>query len=435
MGTEIAISFSSLRTQLENEKSSLFKIDENIKKIVQTSGRFPNDRFNPTGHYTRGGHQQIGGRNSFSDYKNQKNDDQFGKRKNETKTVFSRLSARVQDSDGEDDGPGIKRAKVPSAVSRELPSRAAVLRAQGDDEQARTRNRRIFGSLLGTLQKFKQEEIGLQTKEEKKAQVERKIEEQARLEKEREQKERKTLFAEREHKKATIKALEAKMARVQEFEKWEASQKSLANFILTKAKPHVYWLPKKMTDKATEKLNSSRKFHEKYMIKKRQELQDELLRIEQRCLRSRGPGTKENEPNNTHHEEEKEHEKAPLENSEVVIKNEEEEDKGRKRNKFAMDVDEKEKEDSDADDRHEEASTDKPQEASTANPQEENVTEEDKMDANTEEESKTETVKETEPEDVKENLESSKESTTEEITNNESQDVEMKDPVEKAEHS
>lgn len=43
MGTEVAVSFSTLRAQLENEKSSLFKIDENIKKIVQTTGRF-NDR-------------------------------------------------------------------------------------------------------------------------------------------------------------------------------------------------------------------------------------------------------------------------------------------------------------------------------------------------------------------------------------------------------
>lgn len=70
----------------------------------------------------------------------------------------------MHDSDGEDDGPGVKRVRVPSAVCRELPTRAAVLRAQGDDEQARKRNRRIFGSLLGTLQKFKQEEIVLQTK-------------------------------------------------------------------------------------------------------------------------------------------------------------------------------------------------------------------------------------------------------------------------------
>ena len=79
-----------------------------------------------------------------------------------TKYILYRLSARVPDSDGEEDGP--KRTRMSSAVSRELPTRAAVLRAQGDDEQARTRNRRIFSSLLGTLQKFKQEEIVLQTK-------------------------------------------------------------------------------------------------------------------------------------------------------------------------------------------------------------------------------------------------------------------------------
>ncbi|XP_041968853.1 pinin [Aricia agestis] len=298
MGTEIAVSFSTLRAQLENEKSSLFKIDENIKKIVQTTGRFNNDRFNATGDYSRGA-PRLGGRNSYPDasnnYNNYKNDEQFNKRKHETKTVFSRLSARVNDSDGEEDGPGAKRVRMPSAVSRELPTRAAVLRAQGDDEQARTRNRRIFGSLLGTLQKFKQEEIVLQTKEDKKAQVERKIEEQARMEKEREQKERKTLFAEREQKKATIKALEAKMGRVQEFEKWEASQKCLGNFILTKAKPHIYWIPKKMSEKAAEKLESSTKLHEKYLARKRVELQEELQRIEQRCLRVRGPGRDEQE--------------------------------------------------------------------------------------------------------------------------------------------
>ncbi|XP_059047908.1 pinin [Achroia grisella] len=346
MGTEIAISFSNLRAQLENEKSSLYKIDENIKRIQIT--RFPNDRFNnSSGDYARGAPRQLG-RNSFPEAgNNYKNDDQFNKRKHETKTVFSRLSARVHDSDGEDDGPGNKRARVPSAVCRELPTRAAVLRAQGDDEQARTRNRRIFGSLLGTLQKFKQEEIVLQTKEDKKAQVERKIEEQARLEKEREQKERKTLYAEREHKKANIKALEAKMARVQEFEKWEASQKSLGNFILTKARPHVYWLPKKMTDKATEKLNSSRKFHEKCMIRKRQELQEELQRIEQRCLRMRGPGAKENDPESTHNDHK---------DSEALDHEMTEDEKGSKRNKFAMDADEKDKDDSDADDRQEDAS-------------------------------------------------------------------------------
>ncbi|KAJ2944722.1 hypothetical protein O0L34_g4080 [Tuta absoluta] len=351
MGTEVALSFSALRAQLESEKSSLFKIDENIKKIVQSSGRFPNnDRFNPSGDYSRGG-SRLGGRHSFPE--NGKSEDLFGKRKHETKTVFSRLSARAHDSDGEDDGPGGKRARMPSAVTRELPTRAAVLRAQGDDEQARKRNRRIFGSLLGTLQKFKQEEIVLQTQEDKKAQVERKIEEQARLEKEQAQKERKTLFQERDQKKAAIKALEAKMGRVQEFERWEASQKNLGNFILTKVKPHIYWLPKKMSDKANEKLTSSRKFHEKCMTKKRQELQEELVRIEQRCLR-RGPQAKENDPANETHDETNT-EKRPRNDSETSQQREQADgdDKGRKRDKFAMDVDDKEE--SDGEDRHEEA--------------------------------------------------------------------------------
>lgn len=40
----MAVSFSSLRAQLENEKSSLFKIDENIKKIHVSGRSFSNDR-------------------------------------------------------------------------------------------------------------------------------------------------------------------------------------------------------------------------------------------------------------------------------------------------------------------------------------------------------------------------------------------------------
>ncbi|XP_047536928.1 pinin [Vanessa atalanta] len=383
MGTEIAISFSTLRAQLESEKSSLYKIDENIKKIVQTSGRF-SDRFNGPADYTRGG-SRLGGRNAYPDVANNyKNEDQ-SKRKHETKTVFSRLSARFNDSDGEDDGPGPKRNKVPSTVCRELPTRAAVLRAQGDDEQARKRNRRIFGSLLGTLQKFKQEEIVMQTKEDKRALVEKKIEEQARLEKERELKERKTLFAERDHKKATIKALEAKMARVHEFEKWEASQQCLSNFILTRTKPHIYWLPKKISEKATERLNSSRKFHESYMARKREELQDELQRIEHRCLRPRGPGAKENDLENHHRN--YVFEKSP------IIEEIKQEDRGRKRDKFAMDVDEKDRDESDGEDRHNEVQE---------NEAEKIESDENKMDTSTEQQTISETEEAINKEDTNE---------------------------------
>lgn len=94
--------------------------------------------------------------------------------------------------------------------------------------------------------------------EDKKAQVEKKIEEQARQEREREIQERKSLFAERVHKKATIKALEVKMTRLNEFEKWENTQKCLENFILTDTKPHIYWLPKNMNKATSDKLQASR---------------------------------------------------------------------------------------------------------------------------------------------------------------------------------
>lgn len=81
------------------------------------------------------------------------------------------------------------------------------------------------------------------------------------------------------------------------------------------------------------------------MAKKRQELQEELQRIEQRCLRVRG--AKENEPDAS--QEDKEQQKLKdSETSEHDVKDE----KGRKRNKFAMDVDEKEREDSDGEDRN-----------------------------------------------------------------------------------
>lgn len=50
---------------------------------------------------------------------------------------------------------------LPSRVfttATEAPSRQEVMAAQAVDEQSKQRNKRMFGALVGTLQKFRKEE-------------------------------------------------------------------------------------------------------------------------------------------------------------------------------------------------------------------------------------------------------------------------------------
>lgn len=166
------------------------------------------------------------------------------KRKMETKSVFSRLSGPPNHKDDE-------KPKLNSRIIRELPTKEEIVEAQGSDPASRARNRRMFGSLLGTLQKFCQEESRLKNKEEKKAKIERKLEEQQNQEREIMKKERQCLYNNRKRQQLEIKMLENKMNLMKEFNMYEESQKPLMNFIRTKTKPYIYYLPK-VLDKTTE---------------------------------------------------------------------------------------------------------------------------------------------------------------------------------------
>lgn len=169
----------------------------------------------------------------------------------ETKSVFSRLSGPP----GRDEEI---KPKLNSRIIRELPTREEIVNAQGSDAASRARNRRMFGSLMGTLQKFCQEESRLKPKEEKKAQIERKLEDQQLKERENMKKERQDLFLNRKRQQAEIKMLEAKMMRIKELATWEESKKPMANFIKTKAKPRIYYLPKVLDKKSEKKLAECR---------------------------------------------------------------------------------------------------------------------------------------------------------------------------------
>ncbi|TGZ51336.1 Pinin [Temnothorax longispinosus] len=166
------------------------------------------------------------------------------------------------------------------ATPREIPSRQEVIRRERTDERSRQRNKRMFGALLGTLQKFRQEETKLKAKEDKKAEVEARVEEARRREKEELRKERQQLFLSRKRQLAEVRALEAKLTRSRQFQDWRNAQLPLVSFIKTHAQPSIYYVPKRKHPQTDMLLvQSTKELHEE--IERREKaLVEELNLIE-----------------------------------------------------------------------------------------------------------------------------------------------------------
>lgn len=286
MATDIIKGYSHLQQELNKARDNLKGLNENIRKII---GRDPSttEQYNSGNSFGTYSRNDTRKRNStgFEPNRRVEQDRRFldggqnpVKRRavGETKSVFSRLSG-PPNRDAEYEKP-----RIHSRVIKEQPTRQEIVAAQGSDEQSRARNRRIFGSLLGTLQKFSQEESKLKSKEEKKAQIEKKLEEQQKIERENMRKEKQCLFTGRKRQQIEIRAIETKMAKMKDLETWEESKKPLASFIKTKTKPHIYFLPKKMDIKMEKKLKECQEEHAAMMEQKRQEVMDSIASVEAR---------------------------------------------------------------------------------------------------------------------------------------------------------
>ncbi|XP_011502608.1 PREDICTED: pinin [Ceratosolen solmsi marchali] len=278
-----------LEAELEAAKDDLRGLEKNIRKIlgrdvpegengaVQTANRIMQKR--PL---------REDRRRQVTDFQN----NEFGPKRRwqggnntEPKTVFSRLSARVPstaDDSGDEDDNAFKPAVSSRVIAtpREIPSRQDVIRRESTDERSRQRNKRMFGALLGTLQKFRQEETKLKAKEDKKAEVEARVEEAKRREKEELKRERQQLFFNRKQQLAQVKALEAKLARSKQFQDWRGAQVPLLNFIKTKAQPAIYYLPKRSTPETDTLLQESSKELKAEIDRREKSLIDELELIQ-----------------------------------------------------------------------------------------------------------------------------------------------------------
>ncbi|XP_022223236.1 pinin [Drosophila obscura] len=173
-----------------------------------------------------------------------------------------------------------RSARINSRVIRELPSRKEVVEAQGTDSESIARNRRMFGSLIGTLQKFCQEESRLKIKEDKKAEIEKKLERQELQERAMLRKERETLFLNKKRKQFEIRALEYKMSRLKDFKSWESNITYQKNQIRTKTKPHLFFRPQMHTTRTEKLLLECKTYVDCFIQSRREELHAELRDLE-----------------------------------------------------------------------------------------------------------------------------------------------------------
>ncbi|VVC40769.1 Pinin/SDK/MemA protein [Cinara cedri] len=185
------------------------------------------------------------------------------------------------DDDEMDDDP-IPKKTLQSQVmlsSKIMKSRTEVLAAQQGDQVTKERNRRMFGSLLGTLQKFKKEETQLKDKEEKKAKIERRLEEEALKEKESLVIRKRELFMQRKQQQRDIKNIEIKMGLVRNFEIFERQINCTMNFIKTEFDPSVFYLPKIHNEKTEKKLEKTRTYLSNILGKKRNMVESQIEKL------------------------------------------------------------------------------------------------------------------------------------------------------------
>ncbi|XP_052785984.1 pinin-like [Mya arenaria] len=198
--------------------------------------------------------------------------------------AFARLGpmrrgrARGQDSGDEEDTrnrPALQSSVV-ATTPREERSRTVSIEAQNKDSRGQARNRRMFGMILGTLQKFKDESKESKDKEEQRVKIEKKLEEKFLQEKEEIIQERRELFLERRRKQVRIRTIEQKMEMVHNHENWERETKKLQNFILTKAKPCLFYMPKILTEDSESKLEDTKSAVDAMIENRRKKLEEEI---------------------------------------------------------------------------------------------------------------------------------------------------------------
>ncbi|XP_033636403.1 pinin-like [Asterias rubens] len=326
---------SALQGRLEKAKESLQNVDENIRKLT---GREPGERRIPAGAADRGrdGDQRrvsVGGQGQRGRGRGggvQRGDafQRLGlplQRRQSTGSAFSRLGGRVDGPrlggrvdggprlGGRVDGPRLggrvdgPRSRVdgpqPKRLRRkqnddddDLPkhtiqssvvatpiierTRQDSIKEQSKNEEGQKRNRRMFGHLLGTLQKFKQESNDSESKESRRVEIEHKLDVQAQEEKQAVAHERTQLFIKRSNQQQELQKLEKLVDMAKEQDVWDAHSKRLSQYIRTKSKPAIFYRPAKPSLVTEKRLKDTKELMNEMMKKRRAEIEEEIQQLQ-----------------------------------------------------------------------------------------------------------------------------------------------------------
>lgn len=256
----MASKWDQLKQAADALRENLKEVDENIKKFT---GRDPAQDNKPTTDFKRApvkrnaqaSNEELPAKRTGTEH-DEKRWGEFAEASVNAGTKMLELNGGAIDDDKEDQ-PSIHSSVV--VTGELLPVEKEAPRPKEVDRQVKSRNRRMFGHLVGTLKQFKKEsQVKTETdikREEKFA----KVEEDMVQERKTAFIEKKALFQSRRDKEFELKEIEWKMDMEELKEALEDHHKNYDGFIRLNAKPYIFYLPAVHNDATKIRIGASKK--------------------------------------------------------------------------------------------------------------------------------------------------------------------------------
>lgn len=160
-----------------------------------------------------------------------------------------------------------------------------------DAKEGHTRNKRMFGILMGTLKRFKTEENDRAEATTKRSMIESKLNEHKSVidDKPLAYRDDRLENPVKEARDAIIDLAESKLDATGRFKKWESVHKCLTEFIKTDCEPCIFWCPREHTIQ-TKQLLETTKYHFEDMIAERTtKFENELTEVDPHYIQDQHP--------------------------------------------------------------------------------------------------------------------------------------------------